>query len=771
MRQLHRETQAQTEAKQRLEATTRKAHERSYASSTVSSQALIKQRLAGVAGQIEKRMGALTSGRAGMDAATIVKHLKDTDHSVLALITMKVALDVLGKETNPKIPVLTIAVGSAVETQLRLDWYHSQNPQLYNFTENSFHGSTGTRQRATVFRLKFNREGINWPAWSRTVKHKIGAHLINCLCIETQWLEKKTVTRPKSRESVWSYSNEFLGMRDSIMERASQLAFCQWPMLCEPVPWTNEEPGGYLTESIRQTNPLIRKSGAMKVGGSKQGSIPLDMLNNLQRTRYRINPKIFAVAEHLYENFISVGKFQRAEAKPPPPSPGENATEEQVKSYKIDRKRIEDYNAQLQQKNWRTTEAMYVARKYKDEPWFTCPASFDYRGRVYFLNTALHSQGTDFDKALLCFAEEGPVNEWWEAFNVATCFGHDKASMADRVQWTRDNTDLITRVAQHPLSTIDIWGEASEPFLFLAACFSYHETCIAKTKSTSGCCISIDATCSGIQHLAAMSLDYESGVLCNLVPTPKPSDGYKAVAEASKRWIEPQYHEWMTRSVVKRSTMTRVYSAAMHSSRGYLRDALLKDGRDLSAPGLLTQITKAVYQKAQPAVFPGPMKLMDWFQKTAREALKTRDHLEWTSPSGFRVIQDLRKSKSRIVKTRLMGQAIQTTIADGWGDPDIDHHLSAVAPNVVHAADSALLHRVFTSANWNKPFTCIHDCCLARGCDLDDLSRLIREEFVQMYSQPFLQNWAEEMGTTVPDDLIQNTLDITHVRDSLYFFC
>ena len=217
--------------------------------------------------------------------------------------------------------------------------------------------------------------------------------------------------------------------------------------------------------------------------------------------------------------------------------------------------------------------------------------------------------------------------------------------------------------------------------------------------------------------------------------------------------------------------MTRVYSAAMHSSRGYLRDALLKDGRDLSAPGLLTQITKAVYQKAQPAVFPGPMKLMDWFQKTAREALKTRDHLEWTSPSGFRVIQDLRKSKSRIVKTRLMGQAIQTTIADGWGDPDIDHHLSAVAPNVVHAADSALLHRVFTSANWNKPFTCIHDCCLARGCDLDDLSRLIREEFVQMYSQPFLQNWAEEMGTTVPDDLIQNTLDITHVRDSLYFFC
>ena len=54
---------------------------------------------------------------------------------------------------------------------------------------------------------------------------------------------------------------------------------------------------------------------------------------------------------------------------------------------------------------------------------FWMPASFDYRGRVYFQNTALNPQGTDFDKALLYFAEEGPVNEYWLAFHVATTYG------------------------------------------------------------------------------------------------------------------------------------------------------------------------------------------------------------------------------------------------------------------------------------------------------------------------------------------------------------
>ena len=52
-------------------------------------------------------------------------------------------------------------------------------------------------------------------------------------------------------------------------------------MLCPPNDWTNDQRGGYLTEEIRQSAPLVRRAG---FGGAlKQGTVPLTFLNNLQQ--------------------------------------------------------------------------------------------------------------------------------------------------------------------------------------------------------------------------------------------------------------------------------------------------------------------------------------------------------------------------------------------------------------------------------------------------------------------------------------------------------
>ena len=150
------------------------------------------------------------------------------------------------------------------------------------------------------------------------------------------------------------------------------------------------------------------------------------------------------------------------------------------------RREAEDFNAQISQKNWRTTEVMYVARKYADEAQFWMPASFDYRGRVYFLNTALNPQGTDFDKSLLYFAEEGPVDEWWLSFHVATTFGlgMDKETMENRVKWSRENHALIDRIASDPIRNKE-WQDADEPWCFLAAAASSTRQCVIDgTKPT-----------------------------------------------------------------------------------------------------------------------------------------------------------------------------------------------------------------------------------------------------------------------------------------------
>ena len=696
------------------------------------------------------------------------KHLKDAPAETLALIAMKTVLDVLGKEPNPSLQQITTKVGKNVQLELRMTYYAVQEPELYKKTEHFFHKATGTGQKSTVFIRAFNKEAIEWDRWSETINHKVGAWLITCLIETTGWLERTFIQEGKKRKSVIRYTREFIEQRDTILAAAESMAFCQWPMLCPPVDWSNDSEGGYLTESVRQANPLIRK--ACPLTTSKQGDLPLAMLNNLQRQAYKVNPLIFAVADHFYENKITVGKFvQDAPMAIPVNNLTNDSPEEDVKAYKIRRTEAENFNAQLSQKNWRTTEVMYVARKYADEERFYCPASFDYRGRVYFQNTALNPQGTDFDKALLYFAEEGPVNEYWLAFHVATTFGLDKETMENRVKWTRENVSLISRIAQDPIGNHE-WREADEPWCFLAAAIEYYVCVIAATKQTSGLPVGIDATCSGLQHLSAMTLCGATAALVNVSPTDKPADAYKTVAAASLAYMPEKYHAWMNRKVTKRPVMCTPYGVTYKSARKYIYEELKKNHKD-EVRDAIKDITDAVFRKAIPEVLPGPIEVMQWLKASATEILNSgKETIQWTTPSGFVVTQDLRVSDMVRVDTRLMGGVtMKCMIGDGYLGPDKPHHRSALAPNVVHSFDSALLHLTF--AFWDKPFTVIHDCVLGRSCDMDQMASDIRLHFGEMYKAPVLQSWADEVGVTLPPGLVKNTLDIDTVNQSPYFFC
>jgi DNA-directed RNA polymerase len=777
-RQLAMELAMDQEGQSRLQSRTRQAEARAYASATIYGKKALEAHLGGVAELIGQRLGRISNGIAGQDYRLIAERIGSADAKVLALLAMKTCLDTLGmaggqvtKMTGKPLMTytnLTGAIGRAVQTELRLQHYKSQDPELFRAVTRGFHASTGTRQKATVYKLRFNREGIEWQTWSPTISTRIGAWLLDCLQRRTGWISTDlTGTGYKNRVLMVRFSKEFMHLKERIMERAMELASCTWPMLCEPVDWSNDHPGGYLTASERKFKMVRTHTGSTL----RQGDLPIQMLNNLQKQAYRINGKVFEVAEYCFENFITVGQFKREERREPPTPPAEGASEEAIKEYKLARRKLEDVNAQLERNNWRTMECIYVARKFVDVDRFWICWSFDYRGRIYPLNTCLTPQGTDFDKSLFYFADEGEVNEYWLAFQVATTFGLDKATMQERVEWARANTELISRIACNPLDTISEWRQAEEPWCFLASCFEYYECCIAKTKQTSGLPVGVDATCSGLQHLSAMTLDARAAALVNVTPTPIPADGYKTVAEQAKKHLDTNYHEWITRKVTKRTVMCTPYGVTRHSARGYIREALRDAGCTLNDPGDLSTITKAIYDQAMPEVFDGPVRVMNWIQESAaRITREGAEHITWTTPSGFVVRQEANKPEVERIKTQLMGQgAIKSSVYKGPGPVDVDKHKSCTAPNLVHSADASLLH--FTFSEWDKPFTVIHDCALGRSCDMDEMGRMIRLHFAEMYKGNVLQDWANQVGATLPPDLIKGDLDIDLVNASTYFFC
>ena len=147
---------------------------------------------------------------------------------------------------------------------------------------------------------------------------------------------------------------------------------------------------------------------------------------------------------------------------------------------------------------------MEAVKVFKNKS-FYLPWSLDYRGRAYPIPSFLTPQDTDFGKSLLMFDEPAFMTyeaEDWLRFQVATTRGLDKAPIAERLQWTRDNEKLIEQIATDPLGMICEWEVADEPWQFLAACREYYEVMIACTKQSTSLMVATDATCSGIQILS-----------------------------------------------------------------------------------------------------------------------------------------------------------------------------------------------------------------------------------------------------------------------------
>jgi DNA-directed RNA polymerase len=770
-RQLQRELDARSEAIKRLRERTRTAEDRCYASSTVYGSAFINKGLELITEEISLKLKKIAAGCA-TEYAQDVKAIENCDPAVLALITAKGLIDILGVRRMEHLTyqAATTYIGNLVYHQVMLDQFCNKNPDLFNKTRIHIHDHKGYSYKVQRYRAVMRRHDIEPLKWPTSTRHRVGGWLLDRLAISTGWIATRTVFRaPKKSPTYLVYQPTFLEAKEALLAQAEAFAGCMWPMLCEPNDWTGDFKGGYLTNELRKLTKLVRTRdfrGCLLIQDSKA----LVMLNLLQKVPYRINDRVLQLANFCMDHRNTVGKFRADEPTPPPPKPEpwETASEDDKISYRRMRTEIEDQNSALAQRNYRTTEALYVANKYKGET-FWIPWSFDFRGRVYPIPSSLSPQGTDFDKSLIYFEEEGPVNEWWLAFQVATTYGLDKSPMDERIEWVNKNHEFLIRIASDPEGTISEWSRVEEPWCFIAAVLEYYQCVITKTKKTSGLPVSVDATCSGLQHLSALALDRTAAEMVNVVPTDKPSDGYRIVAEKSKEILPEHLHQHITRKVTKRTVMCTPYGVTLNSARDYIRQEL--KGIELEK-GELQMIVKAIYQYGVRQVFDGPCRSMEFIQKIAGERIKAgATSLEWVTPSGFPVYQEYRRNAGETVNTKLLGQRVRCELLKEWEDRKIDLSKSktAASPNLIHSLDAALLHLVF--AEWDAPFTVIHDCVLGRSCDMDDMGAAIRDKFVEIYSQPVLKDWATQLGVDFDESVMLNTLDINDVQESAYFFC
>ena len=767
--QINHERDAIAQGLKRLKENTRRLEEKEYASASVYGITTIDTLLPLVVDKIKETNNRIHEGCVGKSFKEIKQYLSDIEPLAAAAITSKITIDKVFsvRENSNHLTNVCDAIGTGVEQECQMRHYEKEAPGLLNvLKENYWHKSTGTEYKIKKIQTLMNRyEVIQWQSWGKANRVKLGGWLLSCVCEVSGWFEKVPV-RGKGNYIV--PTELFMTVKDQVMYNAELFCPLAWPMLIEPNDWTTEKPGGYLLNEIMKGHEMVRKSGSSHI----QGERPIAFLNKIQKVAYTLNPFIVEVSEILEKSGREVGKFKPITEHPHPVKPVDIAENiEARKKYRREETERNDLQAQEFRKSCRTRMVMETVDRFKNKEKFYIPWSFDYRGRVYPIPAFLTVQSTDWEKSLIRFADESFMDdeaERWIRFQVSTCYGLDKETLDDRLAWTYENEWLIERVATDPIGNLPDWEGAEEPWQFLAACEEMYHCVIKRDRISTGLPIAIDATCSGLQILAGLAKDKSTAQLVNVLPSDKPQDAYKVIAETSKPNIPDNVAAHWDRKCTKRTVMTIPYNAKPFSNRSYIKEALKEKGIDVDKDSL-TLIVQAV-RDSMHTIVPGPMAVMKWIEDKVREALKRGEkELEWETPSGFVVKQSLYKAEMERITLQVLGQCNMRVPVGDSEDVDVARHKAATAPNLIHSLDASLL--CLSALDFNHPIALIHDSVLCRATDMSELSRIVREKYMHLFAEhDYLTDFANQIGAESEPPIIGD-LKPESVIESTYFFC
>lgn len=675
---------------------------------------------------------------------------------------------------------------------------------------------------------------------------------------------------------------EFLVKLDKANDRAEVLWPKFEPMLCSPRPWTGAFGGGFVgklgkrTKLVRTGNRAYLEDIHNTILSGGMGTV-LTALNAIQSTPWRINRRILDVMRAAFGGaFGRAYRLPASEKAPLPPVPPDIKSNKQAKKDYADLVKAAQRLEAKRESKYRATRYMLdTAEKFRDEDAIYFAHNLDWRGRIYPMSSYLSPQGEELARALLEFSRGLPLETdeavEWLAIHGAGCYGYDKVTFEERVQWVHDHERDIRESAGDPLNCTWWAGkEVDKPWMFLAWCFDWVGYLEDGKDHVSRIPVAMDGSCNGLQNFAAMLRHEETARAVNLAPSEKPADIYQKVADIltprikalaeSETWtteenlpileernrleyadrdqtekakddirkalkkgtmteaearkarkavvpaVGPEErkktaHMWdvvaarwiwdkINRKLVKRPVMTYPYSVTLFGIRDQLVEVLL----DMHGDGLTDYPIKHVgkvahmlrdhvYAAIQETVVAAA-KAMKWLREAAEVVAEGNLPVTWVSPVGMKVLQDYRVSTKKHVEIRVGGIKYKTSVyAEKEKEVKKSKQASGVAPNFVHSCDAS--HLMLTVDACLKAgiadFHMIHDSYGTHARNAAGLARMLREQFVNIYSERnVLQDFFEqlkgqlaeksELATQLPPSPTPESFDLTRVLESRFFF-
>ncbi|ATN92952.1 RNA polymerase [Ralstonia phage RPSC1] len=826
---------------------------RSEGADTRIARPLIADLIAPVVEGLEAFLEKAYSGVAGRRHSA-AKFLRTINAERAAFIALRVVLNTVtatppaqattGKVDNRIVLVaVNMNIGAALEDEARFGRIRDENAKRFNrvimpnIAKRSGDHFRRAYGRAVEASMVQDRELDPWEHWTNLEKETVGLKLLEIIMATTGLVQLESINpgNPRLHRQIVVLSEIHAAWLNERTAAQAGMVPAQAPMVVPPKPWTSPTSGGYWFNEDKSPLQLVRGSRKRNKRYAEMDlTNVLKSLNTIQDTAWEVNERVLEVAKAVL--LMKNPPVKKMPARDPLELP-EKLTQEEAD----DEDRLKAWK-KLAATGYRKEKAR-ASRRYKLEGtiqqaekfskferiWF--PYSLDFRGRIYAASTSFSPQGSDIDKALLKFAdapEIGTDGVYWLKMHGGNVAGMDKKPLEERVKWVEDNEALIMDIARNPLDNTWWATHADSPFCFLAFCFEYAQWRIQGPTYRCGLAIAFDGSCSGIQHFSAMLQDEVGGQAVNLIPSDKPSDIYRLVADKVNLVIDKHlkdgtsdvmgtitdpdtgeitdklkrgtktlaatWRAWgVTRDETKRSVMTLPYG----SKKFGFADQLLEDviqpaidehGEDVF-PGKAecARYLAGLIWDALGTTVVAAVEAMVWLQKVAGVLTKAEMPCHWITPVGFPVWQAYRLSSDHRIDTVICGSIrVRIMVAANEsqeGPKGLDPHkqASGISPNFVHSMDASHLMLTVLEASRQgvHSFACIHDSFGTAPGWAGKLFTAVRECMVTTYTERdviqdfynvFQAALTEDQLAALPDFPKKGTLDLTQIRNSSYCF-
>jgi DNA-directed RNA polymerase len=702
-----------------------------------------------------------------------------------ALIALRVVVDHItgGDQFNG----LAARLGRLLEQEVVGQQMARKKPTLFR------HLKRRHSKRAALVREQVQKVvGGTGEAWTRGEQVQIGALMLVLIERHTGLIEIR-------QESVGGKTVKMVRPTQEAMALIKACRPASWSvprgaMVCPPRPWRGLEGGGALAGDGR----LIR--GCMHPDQFEGADLTrtLQVVNTLQRQQLAIDRRQVELVRQAWEAG-GLGLFKVA-AEPPalPSRPEADAPREAWNQHNRETAAAHHDRRENAGRRLRVERGIQALEEIEGPCWFA--HDLDDRGRVYTSNRVGTHQGQDYEKGAIGFAAAQPLDvdgfEW--LLRAAANHWGERGTWAERLQWGRDNLELMREVAWSPLELAHLWRQAKDPWQFLQAARAV-DSWLEDPRRPIGCPVRLDQTTSGCGIIAALLRDARLGRECNLHGSTR-HDLYQLVAERVERALQWQLQTgdrrahrlaqlWLghgiDRKLLKGPVLALPYGGRMQGTT----DAM---ARALEERQGWVQLWEYENRITQPAIWLArivhqvmdeglatPQAFLQWTRALGAAVIKQQQAIQWTSPMGFPLRQGKRTPVLRRLTTELFGVQRMTLTVDETppdGELSLRQTNGALAANIIHSFDAAFCHAIVCrAAEHGQPVLTNHDCFASLPGAAGWLQGQLLDTMREMHKTPWLGKMVKEIKartgiTAIPSPPMVGTLSPGLIGSNEYLF-